>query len=84
MGAKYPPSPYGKPIDRESTRFQAFAAKRFFTPEEFACLLAGVDPTTFDGSLASDDVFSVKAGGYLRLIEEEITERKKVDDDVPF
>lgn len=82
------PSPqYGLPLDRESTRFKAFCAKQRFTLEEFACLLAGIDPTSFDGSPASNAVFDVKVGGYVRLLKEaekETIQPWLTEDDVPF
>lgn len=82
MGEKYPPSPYGKPFDKTTLAYKAFTAKRSFTPDEFACLLAGIDPCSFDGSLASDSVKQEKIGAFLRLLAEDL---KEVEDiDVPF
>lgn len=80
------PSPqYGLPVDRESLRFKAFCAKQKFTLEEFACLLAGVDPASFDGSMESYEVLYAKVGGYLRLLqEEEIATKQLKEEDVPF
>lgn len=83
---KYPPSPYGKPFDKTTVAYKAFTAKQTFTPEEFALLLAGLDPASFDGSIASNSVMWEKAGWALRLIQEGIKDVKDTEDydDVPF
>ena len=83
MGEKYPPSPYGKPFDKTTTVYKAFTAKRSFTPNEFACLLAGVDPFSFDGSAESNSVKREKIGAFLRLLDEDLKEVKDFSDD-PF
>lgn len=83
MGEKYPPSPYGKSFDKTTAAYKAFIAKRSFTPEEFACLLANVDPCSFDGSLAANSVKQEKIGAFLRLLEENLKEVEDYDD-VPF
>lgn len=82
MGERYPSLPYGKPFDKSSLAYKAFAAKRKFTLEEFACLLAGVNPCSFDGSMRSDSVKEEKIGPFVRLLEEEINDKKF--DDCPF
>lgn len=83
MGEKYPPSPYGKPFDKTTMAYKAFTAKRSFTLDEFACLLAGIDPCSFDGSLAANSVKQEKIGAFLRLLEEDLKEVEDYDD-VPF
>lgn len=83
MGDTNSPSPYGKPFDKTSAAYKAFAAKRRFTLDEFACLLADVDPFSFDDSSASNSVKREKIGAFLRLLDEDL---KEVEDyeDVPF
>ncbi len=71
---------YGLPLDRESMKFEALLKKQSFTLAEFACLLAGIDPASFDGSDESNEVFEAKVGGYLKLLKKE--EREKYA--VPF
>ena len=83
MGNASPVPQYGLPFDRESLRYKAFCAKQKFTLEEFACLLAGIDPTSFDGSFESWEVFEAKVGGFLRLLKEKELQRVN-EDDVPF
>lgn len=75
-------SQYGTPIDKTSMSYRAFISKKWFKPSEFACLLAEVDPQSFDGSYKSYDVYEVKVAPYVRLIEEHLEE---IDDfDCPF
>ena len=75
-------SQFGTPIDKTSMSYRAFISKRWFKPSEFACLLAEVDPCSFDDSLKSGQVFEIKVGSYVRLIEEHLEE---IDDfDCPF
>lgn len=83
MGEKYPPSPYGRPFDKTTAAYKAFIAKRSFTPDEFACLLADIDPRTFDGSLSANSVKQEKIGAFLRLLEEDLKEVEGYED-VPF
>ena len=85
MGDTNPPLPYGKPFDKTSAAYKAFAAKRRFTLDEFACLLAGIDPRTFDGTLESNCVKAEKIDSFVRLLEEDIQEKPRWgEDDVPF
>lgn len=77
-------SDYGKPIDKNSAHFKAFSKKKFFKIEEFACLLAEIDPVSFDDSLKAASVFLVKVGPFVDLLKEEekyISGEDFLDDD---
>lgn len=87
MGEKYPPSPYGKPLDKTTNAYKAFIAKKWFTPEEFGLLLADIDPSSFDDSFKANAEMYAKAGWAIRLIEEEVKAVEETGEDyedVPF
>lgn len=67
-----PPLQYGKPIESNPTVCKLYATKTTFTVEEFALLLVGVDPTSFDGTEFSNKAKKEKISGVLSLIQDEI------------
>lgn len=85
MQGKLQPAIYGKPIDKTALSYKAFIAKKFFTPREFACLLAEIDPTSFDGTTESEQVFLSKVQSYVNAIEENIEPATRlVPSNIPF
>lgn len=73
------PLQYGRPINSNPTVHKLYAAKTFFSVEEFALLLVGIDPTSFDGTELSNKVKKEKISGVINLIWEEI-EEPPIDD----
>lgn len=73
------PLQYGRPINSNPTVHKLYAAKTFFSVEEFALLLVGIDPTSFDGTELSNKVKKEKVSGVINLIWEEI-EEPPIDD----
>ena len=86
MAAKQGPdrAQYGRPLDKTSTQYATLIRKKKFTIFEFACLQAGIDPTSFDGSFLSGEVEEIKLGPYIRELLGSITKEKGEDDGPPF
>lgn len=76
-------SSYGKPLDKSSPQYAVLINKSRFTLFEFACLQAGIDPASFDGSFLSEEVKEAKVGPYLRELLA-VVEKEENDDDCPF
>ena len=74
---------YGKPLDKTSPQYAVLINKTRFTLFEFACLQAGIDPASFDGSLISEEVKEAKVGPYLRELLAAV-EKEENDEDLPF
>lgn len=71
---------YGKVLDKNGLPFKAFSKKKFFKLDEFACILANIDPLSFDDSFKSGAEFDKKVGLMLRLLREEEKEPESLDD----
>ncbi len=76
-------SSYGKPLDKASPQYAVLINKTRFTLFEFACLQAGIDPASFDGSLLSEEVKESKIGPYVRELLAAV-EKDESYDDCPF
>ncbi len=78
------PLQYGRPINSNPTVHKLYAAKTFFSVEEFVLLLVGIDPTSFDGTELSNKVKKEKVSGVINLIWEEIEEPPIDDNGFPI